>query len=154
MTESDRTESKADLSADADLGHSHANAAAEDDSLAPSDRDSNDLGDPEEASEFEDEAEAEEPEPKPDPRRAAFLRDLPDTEQLRPLVAAFASGNYALLRQLERGLASQTQDPEILAAAHELVGRTEPDPLSKKLLGLSVLFFLFIVGWVYLHHAH
>jgi hypothetical protein len=88
-----------------------------------------------------------------DPRRVAFLNDLPDAEELRPLVESFVEGNYALLRQQEQALRTQSKDPEILAAARELVERTEPDPLSKILLWLSVLFFLFVVGWVYLHHG-
>lgn len=89
-----------------------------------------------------------------DPRRASFLDDLPDRAELRPLVEAFVDGNYAELRGLERELKKSTNDTELLAVARELVERTEPDPLSKKLLALSVVFFLFIVGWVYLHNAH
>jgi hypothetical protein len=89
-----------------------------------------------------------------DPRRAAFLDDLPDTPELRPLIAAFVAGDYARLRLLEQSLSGQTGDIEVLSAARELVERTEPDPLSVRLLWMSVLFFLFIVGWVYLHHAH
>lgn len=89
-----------------------------------------------------------------EPRRAEFLEDLPDAPELQPLIDAFAEGNYARLRSLERELRSTTSDPELLALARELVERTEPDPLAKKLLGLSILFFLLIVGWVYLHNAH
>lgn len=89
-----------------------------------------------------------------DPRRPAFLDELPESELLEPLVAAFVAGNYGRLRELADALAKQTNDSEILEAARELVARTEPDPLSKKLLGLSILFFVFVVGWVYLYHAH
>ncbi|HMA94907.1 MAG TPA: hypothetical protein VKP30_19585 [Polyangiaceae bacterium] len=89
-----------------------------------------------------------------DPRRPAFIDELPESELLDPLVAAFVDGNYAHLRELERALAKDAKDPEILEAARELVARTEPDPLSKKLLGLSILFFVLVVGWVYFYHAH
>lgn len=89
-----------------------------------------------------------------DPRRAEFLEDLPDVPELRPLIDAFTEGNYARLRSLERDLRSTSTDPELLALARELVERTEPDPLAKKLLGLAILFFLFIAAWVYLHHVH
>jgi hypothetical protein len=89
-----------------------------------------------------------------DPRRAAFLDDLPDAEALRPLVVAFVRGNYALLRQLERSLQRETADPDLLEAARELVERTEPAPESKVLVLLSVIFFVFLVAWVYLGHAH
>jgi hypothetical protein len=88
-----------------------------------------------------------------DPRRAAFLDDLPDAEELRPLISAFVEGNYARLRQLERALQRQTTDRDILDSARELVERTEPARESKLLLLFSVLFFLFLVGWVYFGHA-
>lgn len=88
-----------------------------------------------------------------DPRRAAFLDDLPDSPELQPLIAAFVAGNYAVLREQELALRAQSKDPDVLAAARELVERTEPDPLSKALLGFAVLFFLFLVAWVYLHHG-
>lgn len=102
--------------------------------------------------ELEDEAESAEE--QRDPRRPAFLDHLPDNPELRPLVEAFVEGNYARLRSLERELRNKTKDPELLAVARELVERTEPDPLAKKLLALSIVFFLFIVAWVYLHNAH
>jgi hypothetical protein len=123
---------------------------------SPLDDESDDRADDEVDDELDDEAGDEaddEADDARETRRAAFLDDLPDAEELKPLIAAFVDGNYALLRQCEQALAKQTTDPEILAAARELVERTEPDPLSKSLLGISVVFFLFIVGWVYLHHA-
>lgn len=89
-----------------------------------------------------------------DPRRAAFLDDLPDADELRPLIESYVEGRYARLREQERSLRDQSKDAEILAAARELVERTEPDPLSKILLWLSIGFLLFIIGWVYLHHGH
>lgn len=89
-----------------------------------------------------------------DPRRPAFIDELPESELLEPLVAAFVAGNYAQLRELARTLAKETSDSEILEAARELVARTEPDPVSKKLLGLSILFFVLVVGWVYFYHVH
>ncbi len=113
-----------------------------------SDEDDSDDDDSDDENRADDAVQAER-----DPRRPAFLDELADIAELRPLVAAFVGGNYARLRQLERALPRQTSDPETLALARELVERTQPDPLSKAILGISVLFFLFIVGWVYLHHA-
>jgi len=88
------------------------------------------------------------------PERAAFLAELPDLPELRPLVAAFTAGNYARLRQLATDLEESCQDPELLSLADELVARTEPDPTAKKLLWLAIGFFLFILSWVYFGHAH
>lgn len=85
--------------------------------------------------------------------RAAFLDDLPDDEALSPLVAAFSKGNYAELRRLEEELQRSSGDPEVLNAAKELVERTEPAREAKALLLISVVFFVFLVGWIYLHHA-
>jgi len=107
---------------------------------------------PEEDSDGDNDDEPEEGDHS-DPRRAAFLDELPDAPVLRPLIESYVAGNYARLRKQELVLRDQTEDPEILAAGRELVERTEPDPLSKALLWLSVGFFLFIVGWVYFHHG-
>ncbi len=122
----------------------------EDDDREDDDRDDDDREDDDREDDDRDDSEDDY---EGDPRRAVFLNGLPDAEELRPLVESFATGNYAQLRQQEQALRTQSKDPEILAAARELVERTEPDPLSKLLLWLSVLFFLFIVGWVYFHHG-
>jgi hypothetical protein len=86
--------------------------------------------------------------------RAAFLDDFPDSPELLPLIHAFETGNYAYLRKLERSLQQHCTDPELLASARELVERTEADPTAKKLLLLSVGFFVFTLIWVYGSHGH
>lgn len=87
-------------------------------------------------------------------KRAAFLEDVPDVPELSELVAAFSSGNYARLRRLVRELEARETDPETLDYAHDLVDRTEADPIAKTLLWLSGAFFILIVIWVYFIHVH
>ncbi len=69
-------------------------------------------------------------------------------------VEAFAQGQYARLRRLERTLASSDADEAVKTRGRELVARTEIDPTSRKLLYLSLGFFLFLVFWAYAQSGH
>lgn len=88
------------------------------------------------------------------PEWPEFLEDFPDTPELQPLIRAFVAGNYAQLRELEQSLRKSGAGTETLECASELVQRTETHPTAKKLLFLSLGFFLFLVVWVYMEHAH
>lgn len=84
--------------------------------------------------------------------RPAFLREFPEDPDLEPLIQAFERGNYAKVRADAPRVAERTAEPEVKAAAEELLRRIEPDPLVKFLLGVAVALFCAVVGYVYLSH--
>lgn len=84
--------------------------------------------------------------------RPAFLLDFPEDPELERLIAAFESGNYALVRREAEPLAARTTNEDVRRAALELRRRIEPDPLAKTLLAASVLLLVFLAFWAYLEH--
>ncbi len=83
--------------------------------------------------------------------RAAFLAELPDSAELRPLCVAFEQGDYAALRRLAVPLLARPEGDELREAAEELMDRIEPDPIAKRLLFASLALFLIVVFIAYAH---
>jgi hypothetical protein len=83
--------------------------------------------------------------------RPSFAEDFPRVPELDILVEAFAKGNYALVRERARELASQATDDSVRLAARTLVKRTEPDPLSIGLLALAGALLLALSAWWIAH---
>lgn len=84
--------------------------------------------------------------------RPAFLLKFPHDPELEPLIAAFEAGNYAHVREFAPRLAEHSEQPEVKAAAQELLERIEPDPLVKFLLAVAIALFVVVVAFVY--HSH
>ena len=80
--------------------------------------------------------------------RPPFVADFPRTPALDALVSAFARGDYGRVRRDAAFLmASDASDAE-KAAAKELRGRTEPDPMAKVLIALAAaLLVLLTIYW-------
>ena len=74
----------------------------------------------------------------------AFARRYPNDAELARLVAAFARGNFALVRREAVPLAERAESREVAAAARELRGRIEPSHLASYLLALGVALMLFL----------
>ena len=81
--------------------------------------------------------------------RPHFLLSFPDDAELQKLVRAFEAGNYRAVRQLAPELIRTSEDITVRAAARELMRRIEPDPLTKYLLGVALLLFVFVVWYTY-----
>jgi hypothetical protein len=86
--------------------------------------------------------------------RPRFLLGFPKHPELEPLIQAFETGNYALVRRDAPALAERTDDPAVRDAAIELRRRIDPDPIYKYLLGISVLLLAFLTAYAYLGHSH
>ena len=81
--------------------------------------------------------------------RPKFLPDYPDDPALERLIAAFESGNYALIRRDAGKVAETAATPAVRDAALELRRRIEPDPLAKYLLAIAALLLVYLVAWAY-----
>jgi len=81
--------------------------------------------------------------------RPQFLLKFPADPELMRLVRAFEAGDYGAVRVGATKLAAATEDPAIRAAARELRGRIEPDPLMKFLLWVAIALFVFVVWYTY-----
>jgi len=86
--------------------------------------------------------------------RPLFLLGFPKHPDLEPLIQAFETGNYALVRRDAPTLAERTDDPAVRDAALELRRRIDPDPLNKYLLAASVVLLAFLTAYAYLGHSH
>ena len=97
--------------------------------------------------------------PAPKPKRARldqngmerpqFLLDFPEDGELEPLIVAFEAGNYRKVRNEAPGVAERAGDPDVRAAALELLRRIEPDPLVKYLLAIAFALLIFLTIWAY-----
>ncbi len=87
------------------------------------------------------------PGPEPARLRPAFADAYPRDEALDELVAAFERGNFAHVRRRGPLLAEQADDPEVQAAARDLLRRIQPDPLALFLVLLGVGLVLFLYGY-------
>lgn len=83
-----------------------------------------------------------------------FLQGFPSTPELDRLVAAFRSGNYALVRREARAVADASGDPQVQQAALELRRRIDPDPLARYILLVSAGLLLALVLVAYFHARH
>ena len=86
--------------------------------------------------------------------RPLFLLGFPKHPELEPLIQAFETGNYALVRRNAPALAERTDDPAVRRAALELRRRIDPDPLYKYLLAASVILLASLTAYAYLGHSH
>lgn len=84
--------------------------------------------------------------------RPRFLLRFPRDPELESLIAAFEAGNYAHVRQAAPALAERAERPEVRGAAEELLERTEPDPLVKVFLAISVALLAVVAAYAYLAH--
>jgi hypothetical protein len=85
--------------------------------------------------------------------RPKFLLDYPEDPALERLIAAFETGNYALIRRDAEAVAKAAEDPAVSDAARELRRRIDPDPLAKYLLGVAMMLLVYLVIWAYRHGA-
>jgi hypothetical protein len=83
--------------------------------------------------------------------RPAFAARFPEDPELDRLVVAFARGDYRAVRAGAARLAQEQgpagASPEVRNAAHELVRRTEADPLAKALLALTFVLLVVLTAW-------
>lgn len=85
------------------------------------------------------------------PTYAPFLAELPDADALKPAIAAFSSGNYRELNRVCRQLLEHDEDPEVHAAARELLRRVEPDRFIVGVLWGSFALLVLLVLWAFGH---
>jgi hypothetical protein len=85
--------------------------------------------------------------------RPAFLLEFPNEPELERLIAAFEAGNYAHVRKAAPALVEHSADPEVKAAARELLARIDPDPLVKFLLAVAIGLFVLVVLFTYHFHG-
>ena len=77
------------------------------------------------------------------------MLEFPEDPALERLIAAFETGNFALVRAEAPKLAASTQSQAVRRAALELRNRTDPDPLLVGMLALCILLFVFLATWIY-----
>ncbi len=93
----------------------------------------------------------------PDPNASAswgfprFAKDFPRDPELDALVAAYARGDYATVREGAPKLASRTSDDAIKRAAQTLRERIEPDPTSKALFFIAAALLVVLTAWWVTH---
>ncbi len=85
--------------------------------------------------------------------RARFARDFPREPEVDALVSAFESGNYALVRLEGQKLAASTKSDAVREAAHELIARTDADPLARVLIAVTGALLFFLTAW-WLSNGH
>ncbi|HET9957304.1 MAG TPA: hypothetical protein VFQ61_22555 [Polyangiaceae bacterium] len=85
--------------------------------------------------------------------RPRFLLEFPEDPELERLIGCFEAGNYRELRQGAPTLIERSTNPEIRAAAEELLRRIEPDPLMKLLLVAAIVLFICVVAAAYGSHV-
>lgn len=84
------------------------------------------------------------------PRRPEFLDAFPDSPDLGEVVRAFEAGDYARVRATAPALATASADPEVRAAAADLLRRIEPDPLAVRLVLFTGALLAFLALYAYL----
>jgi hypothetical protein len=77
----------------------------------------------------------------------SFARDFPNDPELAALVAAFAAGDYATVREGAPALAAKTDDEGVKRAAELLRARIEPDPTSRLFFALTAALLVFLMAW-------
>jgi hypothetical protein len=85
----------------------------------------------------------------PAPEQPEFLWSFPESPELEPAVHAFLNGNYREVRRVCDDLLERDLDPEVHAAARELLRRLTPDPLIKGIVWGSFVLLALIVLWAY-----
>jgi hypothetical protein len=120
------------------------------------------VSDEESKDEAAEASEAAPKEPAPRAKKAApkapaswgfpgFAKDFPKHPELDALVAAFARGDYAAVREGAPRLAASTDDERVKQAATTLRQRIEPDPTSKMLFLFAAALLAFLTIWWVTH---
>jgi hypothetical protein len=84
-----------------------------------------------------------------EPEYPAFLVEYPKDVGLASAVDAFVKGNYRETRRLCNALLERELDPEVHAAARDLLRRLMPDRLITGILWGSFVLLALIVLWAY-----
>lgn len=85
------------------------------------------------------------------PERAKFLLRFPKDVELEPAVAAFIKGDYRETQRVCAELMRRDLDPDVHAAARELLRRLKPDRLILGILWGSFVLLALLVLWAYGH---
>jgi hypothetical protein len=80
-----------------------------------------------------------------------FARGFPRDPALDELVAAFAAGDYARVREGGEALARDASASDVKEAARLLVERTRPDPTAKLLFLFAAALLVFLTVWWITH---
>ncbi|MBX3219652.1 MAG: hypothetical protein KF795_03965 [Labilithrix sp.] len=80
-----------------------------------------------------------------------FAKDFPHHAELDALVAAFARGDYARVREGAPRLVASTEDEDVKRAATMLRARIEPDPASRALFLFAAALLVFLSAWWVAH---
>jgi hypothetical protein len=80
-----------------------------------------------------------------------FAKDFPHHEELDALVAAFARGDHAMVRERAPKLAAESDDEDVKRAARTLRERIEPDPTSRMLFLIAAALLVFLTVWWVTH---
>ena len=80
-----------------------------------------------------------------------FARSFPSHPELDALVAAYARGDYATVRERAPALAASADDDAVKRAARTLRERIEPDPTSKTIFLLAAALLVFLTAWWVAH---
>jgi hypothetical protein len=87
-------------------------------------------------------------------QRPRFAEGFPEgVPELDALVAAFADGDYARVRDEAPKLAAKTEVEAVRRAANDLVEHTRPERAIVWLVGLTAALLLFLSVW-WIIHAH
>lgn len=81
--------------------------------------------------------------------RPAFIFSYPDDPDLAKLTAAFERGDFRTVGHGAKSLAESATNPEVKAAARDLLLRIQPDPLVRSFWFIAVVVFTFLVAWSY-----
>ena len=82
--------------------------------------------------------------------RPGFILNFPENNaKLERLIQLFELGDYSTLRKEAPLVLQETDQDAVKSAVAELVRRTDPDPVVKAMLAVSVVCFIFLVAWSY-----
>lgn len=81
--------------------------------------------------------------------RPRFIFTYPRDPELERLVAAFERGDFRTVHRETPLLVDSATDPEVKAAARDLLRRIQPDPLVRWFWVVAVVVFTFLVVWSY-----
>lgn len=81
----------------------------------------------------------------------AFARTFPRDPALDALVAAFADGNFARVREDAPGVIASSEHEDVRSSAALLLDRTRPDPRGRWLFAFAALLLAALTGWWILH---
>jgi len=82
--------------------------------------------------------------------RPRFIFTYPDDPELSTLTAAFERGDFRSVGAGAKVLAENAPDPEVRAAARDLLLRIQPEPLVRAFWFIAVSVFTFLVVWSYI----